>query len=264
MLVVTFVMVYYKARTLEQRGINMDHAAKGLLFKEWKMMKGFFIGQFVIIAIFLAATKSFLGLENLIETMAVGFVMIPLTVLYSLNSEANQMEAFLHNPQSIFKLLLAKFIYAFLNGAVVLLVLSLLSAGYEVLWHTSQMSAFQVFGYLSLESGQMLIISLCPAMVLVFFWTLYHYFKKYISGSISLVFNMILLVVTISLINVFLASDMYAWLTHWGRVFYPCHSIINGFGSNSVMFIGSYVFYTMVTVILFLFSAYLIDRKVEV
>ncbi|MTW84634.1 hypothetical protein F3157_03050 [Virgibacillus dakarensis] len=223
----------------------------------------FFYRAVVVTAIFLI----YISFDSLIEVMAIGFIIVPLTVLYSLNTEANQMEAFLHNPHSVYQLLLVKFFYGFLSGASLLLVLIDFIASYGLIHDTFNQSVLQIFGYLLFVSGQMLVISLYPAVILVFLWTLHHLFKTYIGGGISIVIIVILLVIGSSLMNMFWETATYDMLTQWGKAIYPYqngHLLSNGFGNESIIYLGKYVFYAFITIILFSISAYLIDRKVEV
>src|SRR5690625_3990569 len=95
----------------------MSTAFKGLYFREWKMMRGFFIGQFIVlIGLFFIPVGSNLA-DKLAQLLILAPIIVPAAMMFSLNTEVNQMELFLHNPQSIHKLIFVKFV----NGIVLAL-----------------------------------------------------------------------------------------------------------------------------------------------
>src|SRR5690625_2961997 len=92
----------------------MSDAFKGLYFREWKMMRGFFIGQFVVLVVMLFIPIGSNLTDKFLELLTLAPIIVPAAIMFSLNTEVNQMELFLHNPQSIHKLIFVKFV----NGLV--------------------------------------------------------------------------------------------------------------------------------------------------
>lgn len=252
-------------------------AFRGLYIKEWKMMKGFYIGQFVvalIIVIVADALSDASIVETLVGLLTFGFIILPGAVLYSLNTEANQLEIFLHNPQSIHKMLFVKFLNGLFFALSFLLLLAVAAVGFEMIWGTSIQSGLDSFSFLTFLVVHMIIVSVYPTVILVFLWTLHQIWRTYIHG-ISIVAVVLLLIFGIQLMNLFRSTTFYEVLTKWGVISIPNDQSgeylsisfgpgqISG-GIDATIFFGSYVFYGLLVLLLYGVSAYLLDRKVEV
>lgn len=255
------------------------NAFKGLYFKEWKMMKGFFIGPYVLAILLIAISNMGNGdsvVNTLIGMMAFGFIILPAAVLFSLNSEVNQLELFLHNPQSIHQLLFVKFLNGLVCALSFLFVLVLAAVSVDVIWGTSIQTGFETFSFLMILTVQMVIVSIFPAIILVFLWTLHQIWRAYIKG-LSIIAVIVLLIFGLQLMTVFRSTAIYDVLTNWGAISIPIENFHSGefisvsFGAlhfiggmDATVFLGSYVFYGLIALLLYVFSAYLLDRKVEV
>lgn len=246
----------------------MDDTLKGLLRKEWEMMKGFLIGKYLIAILLLFLLGSEVSIYNgLSSLMVAGLIIIPASVLFSLNTESNQMQAFLHNPQSAHKLLLAKLIYSAFIAAVFMVILTLSITGMELLWDVSYLSIFEVFSYVVYISFLTLVISLYPLAIILFVWTLHQIWRTYLGAGISIIFIVIMMIVAGNIFEVFRQSLLYEKLTQWGSVSFPINQdqlVDIELGFLGHFHLGFYLFYGLIAIILYFISAYLLDRKVEV
>ncbi|MBP1950339.1 hypothetical protein [Virgibacillus litoralis] len=251
-------------------------AFRGLYIKEWKMMKGFYIGQFVFASIIVIVADAFSDasiFDSLIGLLTFGFIILPGVVLYSLNTEANQLEIFLHNPQSIHKILFVKFLNGMFFALSFLLLLAVVAVNFEMIWGASIQSGLDSFSFLLFLIINMVVVSVYPTVILVFLWTLHQICRTYIHG-LSIVAVVLLLIIGVQLMSVFRSTTFYEVLT-WGVISIPNDqsgdylSISFGPGQfsggvDATIFFGSYVFYGLLVLLLYGVSAYLLDRKVEV
>ncbi|MGP4109240.1 hypothetical protein [Virgibacillus sp. L01] len=255
----------------------ISSAFKGLYIKEWKMMKGFYIGQFIvalIIVIVADAMSDASIFESLVGLLTFGFIILPGAVLYSLNTETNQLEIFLHNPQSIHKMLFVKFLNGLFFAFSFLLLLAVIAVSFEMIWGASIQSGLDSFSFLLILIINMVVVSIYPTVILVFFWTLHQIWRTYIHG-LSIVAVVLLLIIGVQLMGVLRSTNFYDVLTKWGVISIPNdHSgdylsisfvpgQISG-GVDATIFFGLYVFYGLLALLLYGVSAYLLDRKVEV
>lgn len=237
----------------------MNQVFKGLLFKEWKMMKGFFIGQFAVtVVLFFALSFNDITVSSveLFEMMSLGVIIIPAALLFSLNTEVNQMQAFLHNPHSIHKLLTVKLFYSLFAAVSLLVVLTIIIISYA-LFDTAISSVLRLWITIILSSGNMLVVSIYPAVILLFLWTLHQIFRTRLGGGISLVLVVALLIASSKLLSLFGESPVYEKITHWGKV-----TSTSGFLLGP-SYTGIYLFFALVSILLYFASTYLIERKVE-
>lgn len=234
-------------------------AIEGLLFKEWKMMKGFFIGQFVVTVILLSFSSLnpiHLAIDQLVEMLILSVIIIPAALLFSLNTEVNQLQSFLHNPHSVHKLLLAKLLYGLFAAFALLVVLTFILTIY-VIFSDDAPSLWKFLVSIGSTTVNMLVLSLYPAAVLLFFWTLHQIFRTRVGGGISIVLVIALLIASSKGLSLFEESAAYKLATHWGKVFGT-----SGFQFGPA-YIGVYLFFALITLLIYFASVYLIERKVE-
>ncbi len=243
----------------------MSAAFKGLYFREWKMMRGFFIGQFIVlIGLFLIPIGSSLT-DKFVQLLVLVPIIVPAAVMFSLNTEVNQMELFLHNPQSIHKQLLVKFInglvFALSFGFVVIVLVIL----FDLIWPTLNLNSFETVLY-SLNFTLQLIISSIPFIaVLLFLWTLHQIFRKYLGTLFSLIMVIAVMVMGTQLIVLVSHFNFFQSFMEWGAIKSPFNREQSDlFLDRNTVYLGSYIFYGIISVGLYFLSTYLIDRKVEV
>lgn len=243
----------------------MDDAFKGLYFREWKMMKGFFIGQFIVLfGLFLMPWGSALP-DKLIGLLIFSIIIVPAAMMFSLNTEVNQMELFLHNPQSVHKLLFVKFLNGFVFAMSYTLVVIISVIIVNMIWPTFDPTSLEIFLYL-FNFTLLMIISSIPFMaLLLFLWTLHQILRKYL-GVFSLIIVIIVLIAGTQLVSLVNQTDIYQTLTSWGAIKVPFNKGVFSLGNNIGMtiYLGIYIFYGIISAVLYFLSVYLIDRKVEV
>ncbi|GAB3047372.1 hypothetical protein [Virgibacillus ainsalahensis] len=255
----------------------MNPAFKSLYRKEWKIMRGIFIGPFVV-TILIISISNLTNVQDIINLllsiMAFGFVILPLAVLFSLNTEAIQLELFLHNPQSIHQLLFVKFLNGVIFAFSYLFILSFFVIGINMVWEVYSINWFLLFILLLFTSTQMIMISIFPTIVILLFWTLHQLWRTHLRG-LSIIAVFVLLILSFQLMSLFWNSALYDLLTKWGSFSLPFDSyqvseltVTSGLfhfsGLEGTVFLGTYVFYGIFTAVLYLVSAYMLDRKVEV
>lgn len=244
---------------------------KWLFIKEWKMMKGFIIGKYVIVFLILMFTQ-FTGeahiSESLIGLLMVAFIILPAALLFNLNTESVRLQLFLHNPQSIHRLLSVKIMFCFLLACGYIIVIMIAFVGTELtlsMIGSEYYLTTSMLGPLFYFCFHMVLISLYPAMIILFLWTLHQIWRTYI-GAISILLVVITLFIGSLLIGLFQGTHFYTQLTEWGLLFikdaqYSYRMFDFGY---SPLYMGKVIFYGLMMTILYLASAYLIDRKVEV
>lgn len=247
----------------------MNSAFKGLYFREWKMMKGFFVGQFIILLIMLLIPWGSTLPEKLVELLLLAVIIVPAAMMFSLNTEVNQMELFLHNPQSIHKLLFVKVLNGLVFAMIYAFVLIISLILVHMIWPTFNLTIFGILLYLTSFTLQMVIISIPFMVMLLFLWALHQILRNYLR-SFSLIIVIAVLIVGTQLISLVSHTDFYQIITEWGAIKTPFN---NGYSSPFVeesvnfrrtIYLGNYIFYGIISVIIYFISAYLIDRKVEV
>lgn len=245
----------------------MDNALKGLLIKEWEMMKGFLIGKYVIAIIILLYFGSNGSMQQgLVLLMAFGFIIVPATVLFSLNTEANQMQSFLHNPQPAHRLLLAKLMYSMLIAVVFMGIDTLSITGIGIVTGTN-LNTVELFTWLIYISFTTILVSFYPLAIVLLLWTLHQIWRRYLGGGISIIFVVIVMLVGNQLLTHFRESHLYWEVTQWGSISIPVNLNqlpVLEFGFLASVPIGTYVFHGLIAIALYFISAYLLDRKVEV
>jgi hypothetical protein len=255
---------------------------KGLLRKEFHISKtGILVSIALVIAGHLIAYVFSLKYNEPGIMFVPAIVIVALHIFYltvfmylSLQAEAKHLHLWLHTSHSASGLLLAKlltgmigFLFSFsISGMFAYIGLLKLRGVYfsEETWET----------ILVLKSGlfvgiNVALLSIYLAIWLVFYWTIYQLLKRFMTKFSGLVIVMISFFVT-WMGKLFQKTVLYEKLTKWGYV------DIAVFGNiplerKYVMMekmgqfpIGTFVYYSVIAIGLFILSAWLIDRKVEV
>lgn len=251
----------------------------GLLKKEFRVTRALLLSVIafdllVMIGIFLAAARwevPYLvpGIGGGLAFMHVFF--LPLYLLISLNSEGSKLHLWLHNPQSGNRLLGAKI----LNGLLALL-LSLGVVGFlSLIAYYMEPSNIQLpidnvwlLGFYILTG--ILAAGISMGVWVTFYWTFYQVLKTYIRR-----WALLLVLMLMGLVSWFTAwfSDtrLSEILFDWGYVQFPSPLSMEitqeafELSTSTVPFpIGGVVFDAIILVVIFIFSSWLLDRKVEV
>lgn len=231
-----------------------------LTFLTWKFDEGviLFVGSFVIV---------------ILHTF-----YLPAYLVVSIYMEKDRMHMWLHNPQSGYSLLLAKFL-----SGLVFMFLSLLLASLVVIYSGTSLTSIIAEVGLSTKgffvNGINVVIhviglSLYYAVWGVFLWTISLLLRKYLGKLQWLVF-IPLIIIVFSILLKWESSALFSKLTNWGAIplekfIYPIvygtgigEITIEGSAANAV-YIGTYAYYTITILIIFFIAGWIIDRKVEV
>lgn len=211
-------------------------------------------------------------------------IFLPVYLAKSLYTEKDRMHMWLHNPHSGYQLLLAKFV----NGLIAMILFICLTS---IITFVSGHVLLDIFVQTGLSWSSYLLNGLnIVAHVLggsiyltvwgVFLWALALLLQNYL-GKYTWVVLVPLILIGFSLLSKWEESKVFESLTHWGAIpldifTYPIvlgkamfqveinETMIMDGGAMSVIFIGTYVYYIMVALVLFFLSGWILDRKVEV
>lgn len=242
----------------------------------------------VILLLALLVLATFLGSrsDHVKETILIGAIAASFAhvfylfsyMAHSLQQEKKKLHLWLHNPMSGMGLLLAKL----LNGLVAMTITLFITCSIALLAYFSivdntffgtglSWSAVLRIGFIILI--HIYLISIYFAILFVFFWIIYLMLVRRIGVAPSLVLTLIIFGVLNYIKGQFEATSLYKYLTHWGA--FPVRSFISSlhlpfkyqFSLDTApvpMYFGIYIFGAVVTLILFIISCWILDRKVEV
>ncbi|MDY0393128.1 hypothetical protein ACFSMW_00465 [Virgibacillus halophilus] len=235
----------------------------GLFMKEWKMMKG------ILITIFILAMLMLLFLDGVTAEglMDFGLVITPFYVIYSLNTETNQIHLFLHQPNRANKIFLVKILTGLSFTAIFQLVLitiiliRLMLQKIDISHGADTMVLYLMYCVLS-----MLVISLFPTVVLLFAWNTYHWLKGMVGKLAFLIVVALTILGSTSFIYIW-DTNWYVKLTHWGETSFSADKfkgVLNGLDVYGNFNIGVVLFHGVLVMTLYVMSCWLLDRKVGV
>lgn len=243
----------------------MSEAFKGLYFREWKMMRGFFIGQFIVLIVMLCIPMGSNLADKLVQLLTLAPIIVPAAIMFSLNTEVNQMELFLHNPQSVHKLFFVKFVNGLVFALSFVFIVIILFVFVDLLWPVFDLNSFAASLYLLSFTMRLIISSIPFIALLLFLWTLHQIFRNYLGTLFSLVIVIVALVTGTQLIVLASHFDVYQSFIEWGAIELPSYRKSSGiFINRNTIYLGSIIFYGIISAGLYFFSTYLIDRKMEV
>lgn len=256
----------------------------GLLKKEFRLgLPGLYLGLIILAVWF--GFGAFLQWKLNEPGILFGFSMaaivfhiffLPVYMLISVNGEKGRMHLWLHSPHSGTVLLLAKL----LNGLFVMLLslcisLAISSLAFNLDHSIVQDTIAQLNNKL-LFFIQALIHLIVASIYLtiwgIFLWVLSIVLKR-VTGKFNWIAMLFIIIIGLSLINSWESSSLFDMLTHWGSI----SSGLAGFEMNvqdetvnfqsagiGKIFLGNYVYYAIVSLIVFFTSGWMLDRKVEV
>ena len=258
-------------------------AWSGLLKKEFRLgLIGVYMAFFLLVAcigfgIFLTWR---IDAPEILFTISLAVIIghlfyLPGYLVVSLSGEKGKMHLWLHSPHNGTVLLLAKFLNGLLAMGVSLLltsVVALYTGG--IVFDISQ---------LNLSWGDAFVIGISViAHVIgtsiyftiwgVFLWVISQLLAQYV-GKLRWPVMIAIVIGGLSLITKWETSTLYMLLTEWGAISVDFSGIMLNFeasgmsveaGNASVFYIGTYVYYAVVAILVFLITGWLLDRKVEV
>ncbi|WP_053218378.1 hypothetical protein [Virgibacillus senegalensis] len=261
------------------------NAFTSLAKKELRMGMPVFLVP-VIIFIMAVAVAAYFGGRSGVAAEAVAAVSIAAVTMqifyliyymnFSLKAEKKKLHLWLHNPLPGYSMLLAKLsaglismlITLFITG--VTLIISAQSAGF--ITHLQNDFNLTNIGFFS--GLHVLLIAIDFSIYFVFFYMIYLLFNRNFGGFISFCFTFVLFGVSTYLWGMFTETAIYRSLISWGEI------ELNGFVFNRQLdangiefftefntvhvFLGYYIFETIIVLLLFFAASWMLDRKVEV
>ena len=240
-----------------------------------------FMFALLILAAFLGWRGDHTKEAIFIGAIAVSLAHIFYLLFYMINSlqqEKKKLHLWLHNPMSGAGLLLAKL----LNGLVAMTITLFttctiaLLAFYFTVDNTFFGTGLNWSGLLRIGFIILIhiyLIAIYFAILFVFFWVIYLVLVHRIGVAPSIILTLIIFGVLNYIKGQFEATSIYKNLTHWGA--FPVRSFISSLhlspkyqfnldAATVPMYFGIYIFGAVLTVILFIISCWILDRKVEV
>jgi len=246
---------------------------RGLYKKELLLSRStFFSGLLFLFSIFvvgliLSSDNSYLEVFT-IMALFMHIFYLPLIVLVSLNVEA-KTQLWLHNPNSGAKLFLAKLLGGFTYFLVSLALTSIIA--WLVLLNSSDLELvndFQGIRDILLINLSVTIGTVYLSVWALFYWSLYHSMKKVPFLKNIRWFIIIGLPILLSALKQFIQSQpFYKRLAEMNAINLD---LANGFQSTNLMIQSSsislftVVLYFIISITVFLFAVWLLERKVEV
>ncbi|SFE81345.1 hypothetical protein [Alteribacillus iranensis] len=254
-----------------------------LVRKEFLLTRGIFVGGLIFIFIvwgfsfvldsFISSERNALTLQvnsmtfagpAMLTLMSAGifmhFLYLSVYIIISMQKEMDTLHWWLHSPKSMPALLLAK-----LTSGVISIICSLLVNGSIVLFliiSTNVMAEISVGDIilLAVQGGLLVVLtSLYLSICVLFFIAVYLTLRGRI-GNWSWVVVILLFIVISSMSEKISESSFYNAITHWGEFELRAISTFR----LGTAHMGEMLFHIILAVVIFVISALLIDRKVEV
>ncbi|QTN00630.1 hypothetical protein ERJ70_15810 [Sediminibacillus dalangtanensis] len=220
------------------------------------------------------AAEAITGVSVAAVTMQIFYLIYYLN--FSLKAEKKKLHLWLHNPLPGYSMLLAKLgaglisMLATLLITGVTLIISAQSAGF--ITHLQNDFNLTNIGFFS--GLHVVLIAIDLSIYFVFFYMIYLLFNRYFGGFISFCSTFVLFGVSTYLWGKFSETAIHRSLTSWGEIELNGFVFNRNFDTNGIefftefdtvhVFLGSYLFETIIVLILFFAASWMLDRKVEV
>lgn len=217
----------------------------------------------------------------LVATLAQIFYL-PYYMLYSLSAERKKLHLWLHNPLPAAALITAKMVAGLLSMIVTLFItgttgLITLALKSELLERIG-VSLSSLFKLLMFGGIHLFLFSISLAIGFMFFWMIFLMLTRSIGTFVSFIITFAIAIASGSLYGWLSESSLYDTLTKWGEFnvtgflkgleFTINGSLMNGEiitdVGNVSLYAGSYAIETLLALILFFATCFILNRKVEV
>ncbi len=173
--------------------------SKGLWLKEIMMMRGFHIFLLVIYGVLSIITLSnehtiFLSTEYMIGQSIMGLMIIPCTMLFSLNMEKHQMTLFLFQKGNLKKQIQMKWLHAFLLYSLFFIWLSLLSI-VSIMLDFSDSTLVSLMAIIWYLFFYMLSIQMIATVAIFIAWVIHQWIRNKVGFLLSVIVMVITFVV---------------------------------------------------------------------
>ncbi|WP_028783521.1 hypothetical protein [Thalassobacillus devorans] len=249
----------------------------GLWRKEWVLMKVYYFVILIVGLVFAVGVSGSIQEAHMFMITGVVLVLhmfiLSALLMYSLNREVNQLQLFLHSPQSAAVLIGVKFLQSLL-----FMVVSMTIFGFITVL-TAKQWVVLTYGELILAVvvANMFIIgqSLLLAVLLLFLWVIHQILRTYL-GGLSIVISIILFVAITGITSMIRSTAFYEQLVGWGKMKIKMESVsgdlLSVFGvtvhgdmpGGIPVVLGELLAWGLAIAVLYTLSIVLMDRKVEV
>ncbi len=236
-------------------------------------MRNFNIIFVICLVLWIAVmARNAFSLVDFVGLLVFGLIIMPATILFSFNTESNQLQHFLHTVHSIHKQIIIKIVHGALLTISFYLICSL-SIYIFYLFHNDVMSsALGLWDYLWFFCLSGLLYSFYPTAIVLVVWCLHQWFRHYVGWGLSALLLFGILYLAASLFSAFKSLAIYTNLTSWGTFSLRSNGaeeipfLVGDRTSNGLLFIdfGFILFYAVICVLLYFLSVYILNRKVEV
>ncbi|SFP64855.1 hypothetical protein [Salibacterium halotolerans] len=230
--------------------------------------------------LFIGGVASYIGGRNevLNETLfifsGVAFLLMSLYLsfyfIFSMTAETKRLHLWLHHKRSAVSLLLAKMTSGVIYQVIVMAFLVVIAfvTVTQVQWNAIPNGWNLAVSAAAFLSIHIVLYSIYTSMALLFFWMVFLLMKKVMPTIVSVCFTVIIAIAALSAFGWLGGTAFYAAISEWGSInmenlfFWVNFSFLQI--ETPVIYIGSYVLDILLTVVLFILSAWILDRKVEV
>lgn len=203
-------------------------------------------------------------------------------LLISLSAERRRLHLWIHTPMKGYGLLSAKLVAGLISLIITMIITGVIGwiaySQSEVLGNV--LGGFHFEKIVLFFAGNIILLAISAGITIMLFWTIYLVLNNYFRPFISFILTFLLFVLVVTLYGYFVDSAIYDTLTMWGEIkltglienssFYMDFFDPDEFAefeeykNEASIYLGSYIFESIVTIILFFISCWLLDRKVEV
>jgi hypothetical protein len=211
---------------------------------------------------------------------ATGFQVFYLVyyMLNSLQTERKKLHLWIHSTMPGYGLLLAKLVAGFISMILTLFVTgtTLLIAINQSAVISEQLQMVNMTSAGLLGGSHLILFAINFGMWIVFYWMIFMLCNHNLGSFLSFLTTFLLFIAITSLYNWFKDTSVYEALVRWGEIQISGFTeigitthletgteVISEVGQLS-FFIGSYLFETVILILLFVVSCWMLDRKVEV
>jgi hypothetical protein len=259
-----------------------------LLKKELRLGLGAFIAPIVVFIVSIVAAL-YIGGRNGFGWEAVVFVSLFATgfqvfylLYYLLNSfqtEKKMLHLWIHSPMPGYGLLSAKLVAALISMLITLLITgtTLFVAIQQSVTISQQLQIVKITDVSFFGGVHLILLALSFAAVFIFFWMVFLVINRNLGSFVSFLSTLVIFIVTTTVYSSFKETIIYEKLTMWGELQFSGITesisittsleegteVLTEVGQLSV-YIGAYLFETVVALLLFWGACWLLDRKVEV
>ncbi|SHM91065.1 hypothetical protein [Gracilibacillus kekensis] len=244
---------------------------RGLWKKEMSMMRGFQI-SFVVVIFCLMFYSLYAILKEggqvysyIIDVASIGFIIIPATLLFSLNMETLQLNQILFNKNVFIKQMIIKilhglmlmvgfYLYTFLFGTLLALM---------KFWTTGWSEIVKLIFSLFIT---VLPIGLALSITVYIGWVFHQWLKPKLGFALSIISTLIILYwvflggIGIIMANVTFMKSWWVWNIS-ERMYVP---LLDAFFVNDQLSISMLLFFTLLYSLVFWLTSWLFKKKVEV